>query len=148
MVKKQEQYKRYSPQTLSEAMHTIFPNKEHPALKGSDSKEVEGTTYYTVKEFADGKDGDDNSTLKKDSLDAYAQKKVGKGFIKYFIKFDGQSFYNPVGLYSGAERGAKKVPGLQKWKYTSVNKNTFIAYLKFLKTKNTAHLQQALREFA
>jgi hypothetical protein len=147
MAKKKEEYKRMSAQTLQEAMHTIFPNKGKPALKGSDANEIEGVTYYTVNEFADGKDKDGNATLSKDSVDAYAQKKVGNGIVKYFVKFDGQSFYNPVGLYSGSERGAKKVPGLQKWRYTSVNKNVFTSYLRFLKTKNASHLQHALREF-
>jgi hypothetical protein len=145
MVKKQLP-KRISRENLDDAIHTIFPDKEAARVKNS--KLVDGETLYTARGLGNGKDKDGYPTLSSESNDVCAKKRITDGLEHFYIKFDGHNFYNPGGMYGRSDRGASKVPGLQKWRYTPVSKAVFKSYLQFLKTRNQVHLEHALREFS
>lgn len=145
MVKKKEP-ERLSRRNLDDAIHTIFKDKD--AQIAARAEEKDGATFYTAKGLGDFKDKEGNHLLDKDGPDCCSQKKTTSGVTRYFIKFDGHTFYNPSGMYSQSDRGAKKVPGLQKWRFTAVSKSVFLSYLRFLNTRKQVHLEHALREFS
>jgi len=68
--------------------------------------------------------------------------------LKYFLKvnFSGELF-DPWGIFSeGRERKYLKHTGRNEWNFQTVNKNAFLFYLMFLKTRNKAYLTHAQRE--
>lgn len=75
--------------------------------------------------------------------EAYAKYVRGQR-VKYYVKQDNAGhFYNPIGLYGKQKqrKGSQDV-----WRFRETSKQAFELYIKFLKTRNVAWLQQAERE--
>jgi len=81
---------------------------------------------------------------------AYAKRVNNEGKIIYYVKQDKYgNLYNPNGLYSERteNRNTRHAAG-QQWKFRETDKKTFDYYVKFLKTKNEAWLNNAERGLA
>lgn len=84
--------------------------------------------------------------LAEDRPDACAKRVSGERGFTYFIKraHDGK-FLNPIGLYEENRHSARRL-GQDLFNFKQVPKKAFEFYVKFLKTKNRAWLQNAERE--
>jgi len=85
--------------------------------------------------------------LAEDLEHAYAKSVASTRMTKYFVKryTDGRLF-NPVDRYTEHKHSKDIHVRGDNWKWSEVNKNTFINYLKFLTTRNQAWLTTAQRE--
>ena len=105
--------------------------------------------YYTSFGDQEWIDEDGNSRVGKDSDKIYAQSKPNEhGTVHYFVKANKYGkLYNPTGMYTeGQHKRFNKVLGAQEFQFRKVNLRVFELYTSFLKTKNTAWLNNAERE--
>lgn len=67
---------------------------------------------------------------------------------KYYIKMGASGFmFNPWGLFSEGTQGQfAKHSGKDVWEFREVNSKSFEYYLKFLRTRNNAWINNAERE--
>ena len=134
-------------------IHKIDPDRESGRdQEATDSAgDIEKVMGYT--------NGSDNSvdfdatrTIDHESSDCYAKRITitGEGGTryKYYVKFGINGFmYNPWGLYSeGMHNKQAKHSGKMAWTFREVNNKSFSYYLDFLRTRNTAWLNNAERE--
>lgn len=94
---------------------------------------------------------DEGNPLCKDKKKAYAYKRVNSvdNSETYFIKTGSHGkIFNPMGLYSEgkANKFLAKI-GKTEYTFSKVNQKVFDMYLNFLRTKNTAWLNNAEREY-
>lgn len=104
------------------------------------------TIYYTELGKEDRKDNEGNPIT--DSSDKALAKAVYRKQLNYYIRVgnDGK-IYNPHGLFSeGSHNNFLKRLGKPQWKMLKVPHKVFSMYLNFLRTKNTAWLNNAQRE--
>lgn len=99
------------------------------------------TTFYTMKGFSKEFDDNKNYLCKENDGVVCAKLVMRSGNVKYFAMFDGHRFRDP------SLSNSKTPPGVPRWKYVEVNKSVFDSYLKFLRTRNDAHMTAALRNF-
>jgi len=81
--------------------------------------------------------------------EAYAQLTTKQRQSKYYVKRgpDGR-MYDPMGMFNQFDRSKLSNSvrdGRKIWKFAEVDRDTFFAYLNFLKHKNQAHLVRAQR---
>jgi hypothetical protein len=153
MTKKEYVPIKVRTKDLEQAIHK--PDKHKVALE----EETRGTdtTVFTSMGKEDEVDGDGNPLLwdgnykgrvvdAENRPEAYAKRVRAGRSHKYFVKKGGDGkFYNPLGLYEETRYATKRV-GLDIYKFKEVPFKAFVLYLKFLKTKNRAWLQNAERE--
>ena len=104
---------------------------------------------YTIVGEHEFLDEDNNPRINSDKDNKiYAKKIVSNNSTKFYIKVGtyGKA-YNPIGLYSEgmANKFIAKI-GKRAWNFKEVNQKIFDMYVNFLKTKNTAWLNNAERE--
>lgn len=105
--------------------------------------------YYTAFGEQEWLDEDGNSRVNSNSDKIYAQSKPNEhGTVHYFVKANKYGkLYNPTGMYTeGQHKRFNKVLGAQEFQFKKVNLRVFELYTSFLKTKNTAWLNNAERE--
>ena len=92
-----------------------------------------------------GEDFDDDFFQEED---AYAIK-ISKGRkINYYVKRGKYGkLFNPIGMYSEGRKGQQmRHAGRPEWRFEPTNEKIFNYYINFLKTKNSAWLNNAERE--
>tara|TARA_Y100000310_G_scaffold303187_1_gene341286 strand:- start:67 stop:489 length:423 start_codon:yes stop_codon:yes gene_type:complete len=134
-------------------IHKINPDRESSpnqdaANSAGDIEDVMG--------FTNGVDGSVDfkatKTIDPESPHCYAKRVTisGEGGTRYklYVKFGLDGFmYNPWGLYSeGTNNKMAKHSGKMAWAFRQVNDKSFSYYLDFLRTRNTAWLNNAERE--
>lgn len=123
-------------------MDNIFqPNPQ----KNLETKEIEFYTLVGKHKFIDE---DKNPRLTKDGDNVFAKKIITNNIKKYYIKVGTYGkVYNPIGLFSeGTANKFLARAGKKAWEFKEVNSKVFDMYIKFLKTKNIAWLNNAERE--
>lgn len=115
-----------------------------------DNSQVVPTDLFTISGQEDFLDIDNNPRCNDINSTKVLAKRVHRddGSIRYCIKLDNRGkLYNPISIY-----GETKVSSFldrvcrSQNKYKDVNLKTFEMYIKFLKTKNIAWLNNAERE--
>lgn len=104
--------------------------------------------FYTIIGKHKFLDKDKNPRLENENDDTFAKKIMVDNNIKYYIKIGTYGkIYNPIGLFSEgtANKFISKI-GKKAWQFKEVNFKIFNMYINFLKTKNTAWLNNAERE--
>lgn len=116
------------------------------------SKEVETdneSELYTIVGLEEFLDDNNTPRLSNDSELVFAKKTLRKdGTIKYTLKLSNSGkLYNPVSMY-GKEQETTFLNRVCRSnnKFIEVNQKVFDWYIQFLKTKNTAWLNNAERE--
>jgi hypothetical protein len=126
--------------------HIFNPASRFNSKQIDSENESEFYTIVGLEEFLD-----DNNTprLSSESESAFAKKTIRKdGSIKYTLKLSTNGkLYNPVSMY-GKEQETTFLNRVCRSnnKFVEVNQKVFDWYVQFLKTKNTAWLNNAERE--
>lgn len=123
-------------------MDNIFtPNPN----KVDKEKTVEFYTLIGKHKFLDK---DKNPRLENDCDSVFAKKIINESSYKYYIKVGTYGkIYNPIGLFSeGTANKFLARAGKKAWEFKEVNSKIFDMYIKFLRTKNMAWLNNAERE--
>lgn len=119
------------------------------SLFNDKSNNLESEEYYTFSGLGDFTDTDGNNRAKEENDSVVAKKTVRKnGSIKYTIRLGNDSkFYNPVSIYDNKQDHTflDRICRSND-RFKEVNLKVFNLYLQFLKTKNTAWLNNAERE--
>lgn len=133
-------------------IHKINPDRQSGADEPVDSSgDIEKETGYTSGQD-ESVDFDATKTINPESPECYAKRLTicGEGGTRYkhYVKFGIRGFmYNPWGIYSeGTSRKEVKHSGKKAWTFSQVSNKSFTYYLTFLRTKNTAWLNNAERE--
>jgi len=104
---------------------------------------------FTVSGKEDFLDGERNPQLKSESEEVFARRILRKdGSIKYSVRLSNTGkLFNPLSIY-GQEQNHSFLNRVcrSNSKFKEVNEKTFNWYVKFLKTKNVAWLNNAERE--
>ena len=130
-------------------IHRIDQERELGSEGFTDSSgEVETSVGYT-----DGKDEEGKNitiALDKNECDDKMVTIAGESGLryKYYVKFGvSGSMFNPWGLVSeGTQSRYAKHAGKAAWEFKKANKKSFRFYLTFLRTRNSAWLNNAERE--
>lgn len=105
--------------------------------------------FYTITGLEEFLDDNNTPRLSKESESAFAKKTIRKnGSIKYTVKLSTNGkLYNPVSMYGQKQETTflNRVCRSNN-KFVEVNQKVFEWYIQFLKTKNTAWLNNAERE--
>ena len=109
------------------------------------------TEVFTIKGNQAFLDENDYPRLNEDqenSYDAFAKKIVRGQRTKYYVKRGRHGrLFNPIGLYSeGTAKKQLRHAGKPEWEYKETTSQVFNKYIKFLKTRNVAWLNNAERE--
>ena len=93
-------------------------------------------------------DSNKNPRLDSDSDNVFAKKIIYDSSARYYIKVGTYGkIYNPIGLFSeGTANKFLARAGKKAWEFKEVNSKVFDMYIKFLRTKNIAWLNNAERE--
>lgn len=122
---------------------SIFkPNPEKTDI----NNEIEMYTLIGKHKFIDK---DKNPRLDSENDNVFAKKiKTSESGAKYYIKVGTYGkIYNPIGLFSeGTANKFLARAGKKAWEFKEVNSKVFDMYIKFLRTKNIAWLNNAERE--
>lgn len=107
-------------------------------------------TYYCLSGLGDDTDQDNNSIVNQENDKRVCAKKLKRinGTTKYLIKLsEDRKLYNPISIY-GSEKNKNFLESISRNQnlFKEVNNMTFNLYLRFLRTKNIAYLNQAERE--
>jgi|TARA_R110002020_G_scaffold46539_17_gene132387 hypothetical protein len=82
-----------------------------------------------------------------DMIDAYAVKITRGSKSSYYVRRGKHGrLYNPIGMYSEGNANKKLRQGQFEWNLKPTSQKIFDYYTNFLKTKNTAWLNNAERE--
>jgi len=112
----------------------------------SDTTEDKEPVLYTMlgKQTHLDSDGYPITTKLEDAV----AKKTYTSQMNFYIKIGANGkIYNPMGMFSeGNHNKFLAKLGKNEWKFTRVNQKVFDMYINFLKTKNTAWLNNAQRE--
>ena len=83
-----------------------------------------------------------------ENSDAYAKSVTGNTKTRFFVKRGRHGkLYNPIGIYSeGTANRQLRHTGRFEWEFKESTEKVFNFYIKFLKTKNSAWLNNAERE--
>jgi|TARA_R110002020_G_scaffold264880_3_gene479661 hypothetical protein len=84
----------------------------------------------------------------EDDYNAFAKKMLIGKRTKYYVKRGRHGkLFNPMGMYSeGTAKKQLRHAGRPEWEYKETTKEVFSKYIKFLKTRNIAWLNNAERE--
>ena len=84
----------------------------------------------------------------QDSYKAFAKKVTIGQRSKYYVKRGRHGrLFNPIGLYSeGTAKKQLRHAGKPEWEYKETTQEVFNKYIRFLKTRNVAWLNNAERE--
>lgn len=84
----------------------------------------------------------------EDTNKVLAKIRTGVSNTKYFVKVGSHGqIFNPIGIYSeGKQNKFLSKIGKLEFAFREVNKKVFDMYINFLKTKNSAWLNNAQRE--
>jgi hypothetical protein len=79
---------------------------------------------------------------------AYAKTVTVNNKTKFFVKRgDHGKLFNPIGMSDEwTHRDFRNKTGKKQWNFMEVNERVFTFYIRFLKSKNTAHHMNAERE--
>lgn len=116
--------------------------------EGASKNKTEETKFYTVLGNQEFLDEEEYPRVKEDSKDIYAKSVSYNGKEKYYIKVGVYGkIFNPFGMFSEgkANKFLSKI-GKDEFQMKQVNPNVFGFYINFLRTKNTAWLNNAQRE--
>lgn len=119
--------------------------------RANQTNEEDPSKYYTAFGEQEWIDDDGNSRVNSDSDKIYAQSKPNEhGTVHYFVKANKYGkLFNPTGMYTeGQHKRFNKVLGAQEFQFKKVNLRVFELYTSFLRTKNTAWLNNAEREMS
>jgi len=95
----------------------------------------------------DAEDEKGNPIHAEELEEAYAKSLRANGKISYFVKRSGDGrLFNPISLYSEFQHSKDTHARSELRKWAQVDYKTFMHYLKFLSTRNTAWLTTAQRE--
>ena len=146
MVKKSTSSNKFRNEELQAA---ILPIDKKKRMVTTGVIEPDITTFYTILGKHDKLNSSDEPIVDKSSKDIYAKKTVKDGDVKYYLKIDGQGkLYNPIGMFANERANVhiKNLKGASNKNFVEVRQKIFEYYVKFLKTKNKAWLQNAERE--
>ena len=106
---------------------------------------------FTIKGKESFVDGDGYPRLEEgdqDDYDAFAKRITIGQRDKYYVKRGRHGrLFNPIGLYSeGTAKKQLRHAGKPEWEYKETTQEVFDKYIRFLKTKNVAWLNNAERE--
>lgn len=105
--------------------------------------------FYCISGDEDFKDLKNNPRIKVENDKKVVAKKIYRedGSVRYSIKCDSGKFVNPISIY-GSKQDNTFLDRIcrSNEKFKEVNLKVFEMYLKFLRTKNTAWLNNAERE--
>ena len=109
------------------------------------------TEVFTIKGNQTFLDDNDYHRLNDDqenSYNAFAKKVTRGQRTKYYVKRGRHGrLFNPIGLYSeGTAKKQLRHAGKPEWEYKETTAQVFNKYIKFLKTRNVAWLNNAERE--
>tara|TARA_R100000742_G_C4272668_1_gene91949 strand:+ start:110 stop:490 length:381 start_codon:yes stop_codon:yes gene_type:complete len=123
--------------------HKINEDKQPRKDKGLDLYTISGKQSWSCEEGYPRLDEE-----KADHYDCYAKKITIGTRIKYYVKRGRHGkLFNPIGMYSeGMAKKQLRHAGRPEWEFKETNERVFIKYIKFLKTKNTAWLNNAERD--
>ena len=84
----------------------------------------------------------------QDNYNAFAKKVTIGQRAKYYVKRGRHGkLFNPIGLYSeGTAKKQLRHAGKPEWEYKETTQEVFNKYIRFLKTRNVAWLNNAERE--
>jgi hypothetical protein len=106
-------------------------------------------TFYCLKGCGNATDENNNHISTTEDNKAVCAKKLIRldNTIKYLIKTgDDRKLYNPTSIYGAAQnRSFLETISRNQNSFKEVNHTVFNLYLRFLKTKNIAYLNQAER---
>lgn len=114
------------------------------------SVKEEQNLYFSLKDYADFIDDDNNPRINNENSDKVLAKKIlrNDGSYRLHIKLDNNGkLYNPISIYGETKQSSflDRVCRSQN-KFKEVNDKAFNMYLSFLKTKNIAWFNNAERE--
>lgn len=113
------------------------------------SNQVQTDEFYCMIGLEDFVDNNNNPRLKSESDKKVVAKKIHRedGSTRYSIKYDNGKFVNPISIY-GSKQDSTFLDRICKSndRFKDVNLKVFDMYLRFLRTKNTAWLNNAERE--
>ena len=111
-------------------------------------EDTEISKYYTCFGKQEYLDDDGYSRVSEDSDYIYAKSITRNGNTNFYVKSNRYNkLYNPTGMYTeGQHKRFNKMIGSNEFKFKRVNLRVFELYTSFLKTKNTAWLNNAERE--
>lgn len=123
----------------------IYKQKPETAIDN-----LQDDAYYCLADSGDFIDEENQPRCKKEEDKRVCAKKVTRadGTIKYLIKLsEDRKLYNPVSIYDNKEN-TNFLASISRNKniFKEVNYRSFNMYLRFLKTKNVAYLNNAERE--
>mgnify|MGYP001166370986 FL=1 len=123
--------------------HKINEDKQVKAGKGVELYTISGKQSWKCDAGYPRLDDD-----KEEHFDCYAKKITVGSRTKFYVKRGRHGkLFNPIGMYSeGMAKKQLRHAGRPEWEFKETNEQVFTKYIKFLKTKNTAWLNNAERE--
>jgi len=120
------------------------PKNTEEKEKQSESK----YTFYTILGKHKTIDSEGNPILIQECDNVFAKKINNENTVKYFIKVGLYGkVYNPIGMYSeGRHTKFLTKAGKKEYDFKQVSEKVFDMYLRFLRSKNIAWLNNAERE--
>lgn len=129
---------------------TNFKIHKERSVQRSAEEELQDqdTIFYTIFGKHDWLDDEGFPRVNKEAPDAYAKSISGNTKTKFFVKRGRYGkLYNPIGLYSeGTANKQLRHAGKPEWEFREETEKVFDFYIRFLKTKNSAWLNNAERE--
>lgn len=115
------------------------------------TEEYNENAYYCISQQEDFVDNELQPRCNNEEDKRVCAKKVVRvdGSIKYLIKTgEDRKLYNPVSIYDNNRESGKFLASISRNQnsFKEVNYKSFNMYLRFLKTKNIAYLNNAERE--
>ena len=106
------------------------------------------TFFYTIFGKHEWIDEEGFPRLHNENSDAYAKSVTGNTRTRFFVKRGRHGkLYNPIGIYSeGTANKQLRHTGRLEWEFKESTQKVFNFYIRFLKTKNSAWLNNAERE--
>ena len=126
-----------------------FIYKPTSTFTAKTSDKEDASEFFTLSGLEDSLDDQECPKVNSESKKIFAKKTTRKnGSIKYSIRLNsGGKLSNPASIY-GQEKDLTFLDRICRSndRFKEVNKKVFDLYMEFLKTKNTAYLNNAERE--
>lgn len=110
---------------------------------------IQKTTLYTIGDYKESTDDNNNSVTNKDGDRVFAKKVFLQGRWKFFIRLDqDDKAYNPFNVYGNTnpKNNLLNRPDESRIKFKETSTNLFNLYLNFLQTKNLSLYNNVNRE--
>jgi hypothetical protein len=126
-------------------------NLDQFTVKHQNNNQSMDNRFYSLIGDEDYLDDDLNPRLNKEDNKTIAKalKKTDNLSYRYFIKIGAYGkIYNPISIYDPDSKQPKFMTRVRKseWEFQEVSPKVFDYYINFLRTKNTAWLNNAERE--